>query len=513
MKRIIQQEELLTCYQLLSKNVCDNFFIICYADGRIIEANDAAVKEYGYTREELLSLTIFDLIAGDSTDSVYSQMNPANSGGILFEELHRRKDGTTFLVEVSAKRSDLGEEKILLCIIRNISEREQVKQAMQKVQLQQKAILDNIPDMVWLKDSESRFIAVNEAFGTACGIRPDSLVGKTDLDIWPVHLAKKYRVDDLKVMMSRKQHYSQEPLIDSNYHQKWIETIKMPILNDDGEVIGTTGIARDITERKVAEKDLLEIHEKLILSNRELAKVSQFKSEFLANMSHEFKTPLTAILVLAGDLLTKSTGQLTTVQEEYLLDIQNSGKQLLGLIDGLLDLAKTESNKMSLNLSEIQVGELVLDVEKVIHPLARQKDIEIKMTITDTILIIADEEKVRQVLLNLIGNAIKFSPPESIVELTVADAEAADEAEGVLVSVQDYGPGIPVQAQKHIFEAFYQVSQGANKEYPGTGLGLALVKKNVELHTGQIKLVSAEGQGTTFSVFWPAYPSLDSELE
>lgn len=129
---------------------------------------------------------------------------------------------------------------------------------LSKIELQQKAILNNIPDIAWLKDKESKFIVVNEAFGRACGVKPEELIGKTDLDIWPSELAQKYRLDDQEVMKTGKRKCVEEPLADKEGKIQWLETIKTAIYNDKGEVIGTTGIARDITERKRYEERLRE---------------------------------------------------------------------------------------------------------------------------------------------------------------------------------------------------------------------------------------------------------------
>jgi PAS domain S-box-containing protein len=151
--------------------------------------------------------------------------------------------------------------------------------ALRKIELQQEAMLNSIPDMAWLKDKDSRFIAVNEAFGRSCGFKPEDLTGKTDLDIWPLDLAERYRADDREVMESRSRKCVEEPLADKEGKVLWIETIKTPIFNDKGEVIGTTGIARDITERKKMEEALRNSRAELGISVKvrtaELAKANE----------------------------------------------------------------------------------------------------------------------------------------------------------------------------------------------------------------------------------------------
>lgn len=253
-------------------------------------------------------------------------------------------------------------------------------------------------------------------------------------------------------------------------------------------------------------------------ANRELARVSQYKSEFLANMSHELRTPLTAILAFTGEILDKNPENLDREQREYLHDIKESGHQLLGLINDLLDLSKIESGKMSLKLMETDVGELAVNVEKLLRPLAVEKGIEIRTEVRDTEPVIADREKVRQVIQNLLGNAIKFSPAGSAVELEVCGepegpGEGRECSGGVIVRVRDRGPGIPPGEKERIFDVFYQYDRGLTRQVRGTGLGLALVKKIVETHRGRVEVESSEGGGSVFTVFWPSVPMLDEDLE
>lgn len=283
-----------------------------------------------------------------------------------------------------------------------------------------------------------------------------------------------------------------------------------------GEINQLTGRFSEMAARlqemyEELEKKVDERTAELAAANRELEQISQYKSEFLANMSHELRTPLTAILAFSQELMKKSVGQLTGQQEEYLRDIRDSGEQLLGLINNLLDLSKIESNKMHLRLYEMQIGPIAGEVAKLLSPLAEQKKVHLKIKIHDQAAVIADADKVRQVVQNLLSNAIKFTPADGTVELRVFNSNEPEE--GTMLVVRDTGHGITDDEQERIFDAFYQSDRGLNKEFPGTGLGLALVKKIVDLHMGQIYLESKMGEGSVFTVFWPAYPSIDHSLE
>ncbi|MFH1113473.1 MAG: PAS domain S-box protein [Pseudomonadota bacterium] len=225
--------------------------------GQIVSANPAAARMHGYTVEEMLSLNIADLDTPESARNVLGRLERVLKGEEIKEETtHRRKDGSEFPIEINPRLLALGGHKYVLAIDRDITDRKEMDASLKEIQRQQRALLDNIPDIAWLKDEESRFIAVNKAFGKACGVAPEDLRGKTDLDIWPLELAEHYRADDRDVMTSGNQKRVEEPLTDQDGNTTWIETIKTPIYNDVGENIGTTGIARDITERKRAEEAL-----------------------------------------------------------------------------------------------------------------------------------------------------------------------------------------------------------------------------------------------------------------
>jgi len=253
------------------------------------------------------------------------------------------------------------------------------------------------------------------------------------------------------------------------------------------------------------------IFSQLLKRQEELKKLSQHKSDFLANMSHEMRTPLTAIIALTDDLLLENRGPLTAEQEESLREIRESGRELSQLIDDLLDLSKIETGRVSLKLSEVDIGSVVCEVERQLRHLALQHQLNIKMVITSEQKVIADREEVKRVARNLIFNAIKFTPEGGTIEVVVYDVQG--EPAGTVLRVRDTGIGIPQKDQELIFDSFYQVERGTAKKYPGTGLGLALVKKIVDLHQGWIKLESEEGRGSTFEIFWPRYPHFDEDFD
>ncbi|TME52772.1 MAG: response regulator [Chloroflexi bacterium] len=238
-------------------------------------------------------------------------------------------------------------------------------------------------------------------------------------------------------------------------------------------------------------------------ANAQIAEVSRLKSEFLANMSHELRTPLNAILGFSELLRDDLAGKITEKQRKDCLDnIYNSGRHLLSLINDVLDLTKVEAGRMDLVYEEFGVDSAVREVLNVVRSLAMKKDIEIDSSVEPLdALLIADKNKFKQVLYNLVSNAIKFTPPAGKVGLKALVREQV-----LRITVQDSGIGIAKELQHKIFGAFYQVQSASNREYPGTGLGLALTKKLVELHGGSIAFDSVPDQGTTFTVEFPLRP-------
>ncbi|MCZ6779889.1 MAG: ATP-binding protein [Acidobacteria bacterium] len=264
-------------------------------------------------------------------------------------------------------------------------------------------------------------------------------------------------------------------------------------------------------ENKVRDrtKELEELNRKLQDSNKELQRVSHLKSEFLANMSHELRTPLNAIIGFSELLIDRTFGELNDSQTDYVHDILSSGRHLLELINDILDLSKIEAGKMVLRIEPFEVGSAVSEAMTVLHVPASRKTIELAADVPhDLPLFSGDQGKFRQILNNLLSNAVKFTPEGGRVFLIVRSQD-----EGIKVSVVDTGIGINDEDQRRIFEAFMQVDGSYSRKYQGTGLGLTLVKKFVEMHGGELIVESTTNKGSMFSFYLPsAAPTADEFL-
>jgi two-component system, NarL family, sensor histidine kinase BarA len=265
-------------------------------------------------------------------------------------------------------------------------------------------------------------------------------------------------------------------------------------------------------------RELEDKNQKLQVAYDRLKELDRLKSNFLATVSHELRTPLTSIIGYSEMLVEGLAGELTAEQRDFVQTIRDKGDQLLALIKGLLDLSKLESGTMSLRKNNVDVAALVKDVVSTMAPTARKKEVELAFEIEKGLpQIWADAERLRQVLLNLTENAIKFTPVSGSVRLTAKltgmDASTGGEAGGMVllgarrtaveIGVADTGIGIPEAERSRVFDAFYQVDSSSTREAGGTGLGLSIVKRLVDGHDGSVRIQSNQPRGTLFLVTIP----------
>ena len=301
--------------------------------------------------------------------------------------------------------------------------------------------------------------------------------------------------------------------------ERWIVNNSYPVLDEAGKHIRTTGYARDITEEMDYQSKLREVNEKLEtrvrerteeletnrdelkLANVELEKASRMKDEFLASMSHELRTPLTGILGLTEALQYQTYGPLTDKQLYVLKNIELSGHHLLELINDVLDVSKIEADKLELNLVPCQLSELCQASLQLTKGMAHQKKIYLDFKITPAeIVVMADPRRVKQMLVNLISNAIKFTPVEGKAGLEVV---CHPEQNRVTLQVWDSGIGISAEDQTRLFKPFVQLDASLSRQQTGTGLGLVLVSHLAEMHGGSIQMESVVGQGSRFTISLP----------
>ena len=495
-------------FNLLFDGIEDCLFILD-EEGNVIRANKAAASRLGYTSEELCATNIFLLHPPDrrqETVEIFKSMIAGNS--VKCPIPLYSKSGHLIPVESRVFRGTIEEKTVLFAISKdlseisianekfaisfrdnpenNITDKRKSEKAALESKAQLTAILDNLPFLAWLKDYQGRFIAVNRTFAESCGKPIDEIIGKTDYDVWSKELAAKYIADDAEVLSNRKKFV--EEMIEDKKGGNWFETYKTPIFDNNGNAVGTTGIARDITERQQLQIEL-ENQKKAA----ETANV--LKSQFLANMSHEIRTPMNGILGFL-DLLNQSN--LSSEQREYVKEARSASEILLYLINDILDLSKIEANKLTMEKINFNIRTTVEDAVSMHLPVIHQKHLEfntlIKPNVPDEV--IGDPARLRQVLNNLLSNAIKFTESGEI-RITVETLERKEDITCIRFEVKDTGLGIKEEDARRVFEPFSQADASTTRKFGGTGLGLAISQKIIKMMDGDIGLDSIWGQGST----------------
>jgi PAS domain S-box-containing protein len=351
------------------------------------------------------------------------------------------------------------------------------------------AILDNMPDLAWMKDIEGRFTAVNHAFAATKGFaEAREMLGKTDLDVHPPELARSYRSDDAAVMASRGTRRIEEQHAQADGSIRLIETIKTALIDADGRVAGTAGIARDITERRQAEFDRE--------ARRAAEMASEAKSAFLAHMSHEIRTPMSAIIGMSYLLLQ---ADLEAPQRDRVQKIHGAATSLLGIINDILDFSKIEAGRLDLEAIPFDLREVMDGVADIVSESAKAKGLALRIELPPDLptALVGDPSRLRQVLLNLGQNAVKFTEgggvtfTVQILERAVADARLGFE-------VRDSGIGMSSDMLQQLFRPFTQGDESISRRYGGTGLGLTISRQLVRMMGGDIDVWSAPGQGSRF---------------
>ncbi len=376
-------------------------------------------------------------------------------------------------------------------ISRNVTEHVRAELELARERDLLKTITDNIPDLIYVKDRAGRFITCNSALTKLLGLKSvDDLVGKTDYDFSPPEMACNYVADDQIVMRSGK------PLIDQEETSQhtdgsrlWLLTTKVPLTGPDGAVMGMVGIGRDITARKLVSEELMAAKETADAANRA-------KSEFLANMSHEIRTPMNGIMGMT-ELLAGT--QLANEQREFLGLVQQSADSLLRLLNDILDFSKIEAGRLELEEINFNLRDCIGKAIKLLTLKADDKGLELAGRIDPRIPneLIGDPGRLRQIIVNFVGNAIKFTHSGEVVVDVNPDDLSADKA--VLhVTVRDTGIGIPKNKLQKIFEAFSQADTSTTRQFGGTGLGLSISSRLIEMMGGRVWVESEVGIGTTF---------------
>lgn len=364
------------------------------------------------------------------------------------------------------------------------------KDSITKHQRDLEAIVDHSPSLIYVKDHSGHYLLINKYYEKIFQVKRKDVIGFTDHDIFPKEFADKFRSNDEKIIASGLAIESDEVVPQNNeiltYH-----SINFPLYNDAGSIYATCGMSNDITERKRIEREL-------ISAKNEALQAVEAKSSFLASMSHEIRTPMNGVLGMLGLVLNS---ELTSDQKHKINVAQSSAQSLLVLINDIMDVSKVDAGKMDLECLDFNLRNVLGDFAEAMGLQAQAKGLELILDVTqiDDSIVKGDPGRLRQILTNIVGNAIKFT---SSGEIAIhAKLHSIDEQLWQFnCRIEDTGLGIPEDKIANLFDSFSQVDASTTRKFGGTGLGLSIAKKLCELMDGDISVSSELDKGSCFTL-------------
>ena len=471
-----------------------------------LDANDAAVRHYGYSRDEFLGMTIADIRPAEDVPMFLMNIGEVTEG---LDEVglwrHLTKDGRTILVEITSHVFEFEGRRAVLVLPDDVTALAEATTELHRTAARLSALVETAPVAIIAVDCEGRVTEWNPAAERIFGWTAEEVLGEPLPIVSPDSGEPLLSGLDDSLSSELPRRIEGRCLTKSGTLIDVVVHTAPHVADGDGpnEIVG---IILDVTEEKRSELELRLYRERLEelveARTRELGTVNErlrlatrVKSEFLANMSHELRTPLNSIIGFSGILLQGLTGELTEEQHKQVSMVHRSGKHLLELINDVLDLSRIEAARVSIEPVSLEIRALVGSVVDDLQPLAEAKGLEVTEESDGEVKVFTDRTKVRQILYNLVGNAIKFTEEGSV---TISLAERGDYVE---FQISDTGCGIAAEDVDAIFDEFHQARRLAAEKPAGTGLGLAISRKLARMLGGDITVTSTLGEGSVFT-FW-----------
>ncbi len=484
-------------HRALFENSADAYLVS--DDKSFLDCNSAALEMFGYsTKADLIGLHPSELLPPNQPDGTPSREGAEQHMAAAFlnrknrfEFFHRRKNGEIFPVEVCMSAITLNNGPVLLAIVRDISERRRVEETLLFRTALLEAEAEATIEGILVVDELDHINLVNRQFGLYFEI-PDAFLGTRDDLIVRKHVMDKVEdpdafIERIKYLNAHRDEKNRDELRLKN--GKIFDRYSAPLIDSRARYWGRIWYFHDITEQKDMESELIKSKESAEAANRA-------KSEFLANMSHEIRTPMNGIIGMTELVLDT---ELNPEQLEYLNMVKSSADSLLSLLNDILDFSKMEAGKMELDHVSFNLRKSLGEVVRTLAVKAQQKGLELAFDVAPEVpnAVIGDPARLRQVIVNLVGNSTKFTEKGEI-EVSVQVEAASIEGTILRFSIRDTGIGIPVDKQHKIFEAFSQADSSTTRKYGGSGLGLTISAQLVGLMGGKIWLESEAGKGSTF---------------
>jgi PAS domain S-box-containing protein len=475
-------------------------------NGRIVLANAVAGEMFRCRLDELPGKSVDDFVPGrfrgrhpEYREHYQSKpiTRPMGSGLDLWA---RRADGSEFPVDITLSPLDTKDGPQVMCVVRDMTDRKRAEEDIRG----QAQLIEASHDAIIVREPAGRILQWNAGAQETYGWPAVEAVGQISHTLFqtgfPVSL------DEVEAALHHDDRWDGELRHTRRDGARiTVDSRHILIRATDGTPATVLEINRDITQRKLAEEAVAALNARLAaankeleLRNREVERANRMKSEFLASMSHELRTPLNAIIGFSDLLAEQIAGPLSAKQQRFVNHIQQGARHLLALINDILDLSKVEAGRLELNLENVAVAGVLADVLTGMRQAAAAKNIPVHSSIGPDVTVFADRVRFKQILLNLLGNAVKFTPDGGKIWV-----EAVERRGRVTVSVSDTGLGIPVEEQEAIFDAFHQAGATTKGLKEGTGLGLAISRRLVEEHGGRIWVESEPGKGARLSFTMP----------
>ncbi len=382
-----------------------------------------------------------------------------------------------------------------------------------------KSTLDLTIDCVWMFDPHTlKFSYVNQGALQQLGFDCEEMLQMTPLDV-----GEEFEEADFRAMLKPLQKPPRDGRITAHTYETTHKRkngehfpveVALQFSAPHDQTNRFVAVVRDISERKKTEGSLIQARHEAENARDEAERANLAKSEFISSVSHELRTPLNAIIGFSKLLLNPRIGPLNEDQTDYMNDVVQGGEHLLQLINDILDIAKIEAGKLVVNVEPFYLSELLEQSLTIVREKALAHNLALTTDLEDRVLelppIFADQRKIKQIMYNLLSNAVKFTPDGGAISV---EAHLEETAQRVVISVKDSGIGIPLADQQRVFGAFEQVDSSYARQQQGTGLGLALTRRIVELHGGEIWLQSAPNEGSTFSFSLPLILSEDQNAD
>jgi PAS domain S-box-containing protein len=464
--------------------------------GRYLMVNRAVEESWGKSDAGILGRRVQE-ISGDPSFAVVQEMDRevVATGRVVTREIHFSDPDDVWSYEVKFPITDSAGGIIAIGgIAIDISDRKKAELALQESETRFRTFMENAPVEMVVKDLDGRFLMVSRAVEEIWDRKAEELLGRRTSDI--TESAGVAGVEEMDRAVIETGRTVERELHFPGWRADWAHAVKFPIKDGAGKIVAIGSVVLNITDKKHAEEELIRAKEEAEIAN--LA-----KSHFLANMSHELRTPLNAIIGFAEIISSQLFGPVGSDKYwGYAGDIRESGTHLLGIVNSILDTSKIEAGSFELHEGPCDIAELIESAAHMVDGRARQADLTLEQRVAPGLSpLVADERVCKQILINLLSNAVKFTPAGGKITVT---ADVATDG-GLLIQVIDNGIGIAGEDLDKVFHRFSQIDNSYARRHGGTGLGLHLTKKLVELHSGAIQLDSQLGVGTTVSVTLPSW--------